>query len=103
MRSDWVLIALIFVIGIFAAGQFIKVSLSLPQLSAFYGYGIAEVSVLVSLVGIVSIVFGLVAGNIVAAFGARKTLLRCVATWVINVNPASIFTAYMGDVDFALR
>ena len=74
MRSDWVLIALIFVIGIFAAGQFIKVSLSLPQLSAFYGYGIAEVSVLVSLVGIVSIVFGLVAGNIVAAFGARKTL-----------------------------
>ena len=74
MRSDWVLIALIFVIGIFAAGQFIKVSLSLPQLSEFYGYGIAEVSVLVSLVGIVSIVFGLVAGNIVAAFGARKTL-----------------------------
>jgi len=73
--SDWFLILLIFVIGLNAAGQVIKISLTLHPLSIEFNKSLPEISFLVSLVGLISILFGLVAGNIVAAFGARRVML----------------------------
>ena len=74
-RSDWFLILLVFVIGLNAAAQVIKISLTLHPLSIEFNRSLPEISILVSLVGLISILFGLVTGNIVAAFGARRVML----------------------------
>ena len=74
-RSDWFLILLVFVIGLNAATQVIKISLTLHPLSIEFNRSLPEISILVSLVGLISILFGLVTGNIVAAFGARRVML----------------------------
>ncbi|MGB0799775.1 MAG: MFS transporter, partial [Planktomarina sp.] len=74
-RTDWIMIALIFIMGLFAAAQFIKISLLLDPLAAHYGTSVALISLLVSLVGLIGITFGLVAGDVVAAFGARRVML----------------------------
>ena len=73
--SDWFLILLVFVIGLNAAAQVIKISLTLHPLSIEFDRSLPEISILVSLVGLISILFGLVTGNIVAAFGARRVML----------------------------
>ena len=73
--SDWFLILLIFVIGLNAAAQVIKISLTLYPLSIEFNRSLPEISILVSLVGLISILFGLVTGNIVATFGARRVML----------------------------
>ena len=73
--SDWFLILLIFVIGLNAAAQVIKISLTLHPLSIEFNKSLPEISFLVSLVGLISILFGLVTGNIVAAFGSRRVML----------------------------
>ncbi|MDG2298710.1 MAG: MFS transporter [Planktomarina sp.] len=73
--SDWFLILLVFVIGLNAAAQVIKISLTLHPLSIEFNRSLPEISILVSLVGLISILFGLVTGNIVAAFGARRVML----------------------------
>ena len=73
--SDWFLILLIFVIGLNAAAQVIKISLTLHPLSIEFNRSLPEISILVSLVGLISILFGLVTGNIVATFGARRVML----------------------------
>ena len=74
-RSDWFLILLVFVIGLNAATQVIKISLTLHPLSIEFNRSLPEISILVSLVGLISILFGLVTGNIVATFGARRVML----------------------------
>ena len=74
-RSDWFLILLVFVIGLNAAAQVIKISLTLHPLSIEFNRSLPEISILVSLVGLISILFGLVTGNIVATFGARRVML----------------------------
>ena len=73
--SDWFLILLVFVIGLNAATQVIKISLTLHPLSIEFNRSLPEISILVSLVGLISILFGLVTGNIVATFGARRVML----------------------------
>ena len=73
--SDWFLILLVFVIGLNAAAQVIKISLTLHPLSIEFNRSLPEISILVSLVGLISILFGLVTGNIVATFGARRVML----------------------------
>ena len=74
-RSDWFLILLVFVIGLNAAAQVIKISLTLHPLSIEFNRSLPEISILVSLVGLISVLFGLVTGNIVATFGARRVML----------------------------
>ena len=74
-RSDRFLILLVFVIGLNAAAQVIKISLTLHPLSIEFNRSLPEISILVSLVGLISILFGLVTGNIVATFGARRVML----------------------------
>lgn len=85
-KTDWLMIALIFCVGLFAAGQFIKISLLLAPLAAHYQTDVPIISFLVSLVGIIGIIFGLIAGNLVARFGARQVMI-----WALVLGAASSF------------
>lgn len=76
--SDWPLILILFTTGLFAAWQFGKVALVLPQVAAAYDRAPEAVAWLVSVVGIVGILLGAVGGNLVASFGARRVLLFAV-------------------------
>ncbi|WP_102110091.1 MFS transporter [Oceaniglobus roseus] len=75
VRTDWLRVALLFAAGLLAAAQFGKVSLTLAEVAAAYGRDVAGVSVLVSLVSVTGVLFGAVAGMIVARYGARRMLL----------------------------
>ncbi|EKE45017.1 major facilitator superfamily protein [Oceaniovalibus guishaninsula JLT2003] len=76
-RTDWPLVAMLFVAGLLAAAQFSKVSLSLAELGRAYERAPESLAHLVSIVGLVGIAFGVVAGSFVAALGARRVLLGC--------------------------
>ena len=74
-RSDWSLILILFTAGLFAAWQFGKVALVLPEIAATYGRAPEAAAWLVSVVGIVGVLLGAIGGNLVASFGARRVLL----------------------------
>ncbi|MEM6307734.1 MAG: MFS transporter [Pseudomonadota bacterium] len=74
-RTHWGLIALTFAIGLFAALQFGKVSLTLVEFSAHYTRPIPVMAGLVSLVGVIGIVFGVMAGGWIARFGPRQVII----------------------------
>ncbi|MEL6608524.1 MAG: MFS transporter [Pseudomonadota bacterium] len=79
MRTRWGLVALLFVTGLLAAMQFIKVSLTLDALVATYDRPLQVVSGLVSLVSVMGIVLGVVAGAVVARLGTRQIILGALA------------------------
>ncbi|WP_186826986.1 MFS transporter [Shimia ponticola] len=74
-RTQWGLVAILFICGLFAALQFIKVSLVLDDLVAFYDRRIEVIAILVSLVSFVGILLGVVAGAVVARLGGRRVIL----------------------------
>ncbi|MEM7489131.1 MAG: MFS transporter, partial [Pseudomonadota bacterium] len=74
-RTRWDIVALVFLGGLLAAAQFGKVSLVLPQIAEAYGCDLATAATLVSMVGLVGLVFGAMAGGIAAAFGPGRTFL----------------------------
>lgn len=74
-QTDWLLVAILFTAGLFAATQFGKISLTLDQMATLFGRSVAGVSFLVSMVGIIGILFGIVAGQIVAALGGRRVMI----------------------------
>lgn len=74
-RTNWVLVFALLVAGLFAAAQFGKLTLTLTVLRDTYPQGGAFVPVLVSIVGIVGILFGAVAGSVVARFGVTRSLM----------------------------
>ncbi|WP_108483993.1 MFS transporter [Oceaniglobus ichthyenteri] len=90
-RTPWPLIALLYGAGLLAAAQFAKISLGLGIFAQTFDRTIAQVSVLVSAVGTVGIVLGVVAGMIVARFGARRMLLIALALGGI----VSVFQAFL--------
>ncbi len=73
MKTDWRLIALLFVTGLFAAAQFAKIALTLEPLSIVYPG--APLPWAVSALSIAGILFGVSAGVAVAQFGPRRVLL----------------------------
>lgn len=79
MRTDWGLVAILFTVGLMAAMQFIKVSLTLDELSAYYARPVEVVSFLVSMVSLMGLVLGVVAGAVVARLGTRPVILGALA------------------------
>lgn len=79
-RTNWRLVLLIWAAGLGAAAQYGKVSVVYDQLPAIYPQAGPSLGFAVSLVGFVGIVFGVVAGLLVARLGYRRTLLA--ALWV---------------------
>jgi len=75
MRS-WVLILALWCAGLGAAAQFGKISVAFQDLGAAYqGQGAVAIGLMVSVVGLVGLVFGTTAGLIVARVGARRAML----------------------------
>lgn len=74
-RTDWTLVALLYLAGLLAAGQFAKVALLLEPLGVVYPIGAGMLPVLVSLIGLTGILFGATAGVLAAGVGLRKVLL----------------------------
>ena len=81
MRSTLIVIA-VFCAGLGAAAQFGKISVLFDDLSAFYaGQGKVAMGWMVSIVGLVGLIFGTVAGVLIGPFGVRRAMLvaLCVA------------------------
>ncbi|WOI57147.1 MFS transporter [Palleronia sp. LCG004] len=73
--TDWPLVVAIFVGGLLAAGQFAKVSLGLPQIGVAFDAPATRLAYLVSILGVVGIIGGAMAGGVVAAWGAARVLV----------------------------
>jgi len=73
MTTSWRTIGLLFLAGLFAAAQFAKIAVSLDELAAQYPPELVPWAV--SALSIAGILLGVVAGAIVAHFGARRVLL----------------------------
>jgi predicted MFS family arabinose efflux permease len=72
-RTPWALMGALYLGGLLAAGQFAKVSLTLPALAGAYP-GV-PVAFIVSGVAVMGLLFGVLAGGITAAIGPRRAIL----------------------------
>lgn len=79
-RTSFPLILCLWGAGLGAAGQYGKVSVIFDQLAAIYPDAGTALGFIVSLVGLVGIIFGVVAGLVVARIRYRRALLW--ALWV---------------------
>ncbi len=76
LRRPMVLVVLIWLAGLGAAAQFGKISVLFNELRGIYGAaGDVGLGFIVSITGVVGLVFGTTAGLLVAGFGARRTLV----------------------------
>jgi len=75
MRSNWLLILTLWFAGLGAAGQYGKISVTYDALGTAYPEVGAALPWAVSLVGLVGIFLGIVAGLFVARIGFRRALL----------------------------
>ncbi len=70
----------LYLAGLGAAGQFSKLAVSFVALTEVYaGYGDAILGLAVSLISLVGLILGLVAGIVVSRIGARRVLLAALA------------------------
>ena len=74
-KTRWPLVFAIWAAGLGVAAQYGKISIVFDQLAQLYPDAGASISFTVSLVGLMGIVFGLVAGMFVASFGFRRTIV----------------------------
>ena len=77
--SPSIAILALYAAGLGAAGQFSKMAVILPQLGQAYPGAGAALGFLVSLLSLVGVVLGLVAGILVARLGFRRTLIGALA------------------------
>lgn len=75
LRTNWLLVFLLLVAGLFAAAQFGKLTLTLDVLRETYPDGGLAVPVLVSIVGMLGIVLAAVAGAVVARMGVARSIV----------------------------
>ncbi|OIQ45159.1 MAG: hypothetical protein BM558_04935 [Roseobacter sp. MedPE-SW] len=78
--TDWPMIFAIWAAGLGVAAQYGKISIIFDRMELLYPDAGASISFTVSLVGLVGIIFGLVAGLFVNFFGYRRSLVW--ALWV---------------------
>jgi predicted MFS family arabinose efflux permease len=74
-QTDWVLIGLLFAVGLFASGQFAKIALTLEPLGTAFPEAGRSLPFLVSLVGLTGILFGATAGLLAGRWGLRRVLI----------------------------
>ncbi|TDK51724.1 MFS transporter [Antarcticimicrobium luteum] len=77
--SPWIAILALYAAGLGAAGQFSKMAVILPQLGRAYPEAGTTLGFLVSLLSLVGVVLGVVAGMLVARAGFRRTLIGALA------------------------
>jgi MFS transporter, DHA1 family, inner membrane transport protein len=87
MRHPLVLTFVIYFAGLGAAGQFSKLAVTFVTLTEVYGGREAMLGLAVSLISLVGVVLGLVAGMVVNRIGAKQALVgalvlgACVSLW----------------------
>lgn len=74
-QTNWRLVWLLWGAGLGAAGQYAKISVIFDRLPEVYPGAVASLGFAVSLVGVVGIVLGVVAGVLVSKIGYRRALL----------------------------
>ncbi|PWJ12133.1 MFS transporter [Jannaschia seohaensis] len=74
-RTSWNLVGLVFLGGLLAAAQFGKIALTLPEVADAFGRPVTGVAFLVSMVGVMGLVLGPMAGGISASLGAGRVFL----------------------------
>ncbi|MDK3019714.1 MFS transporter [Pseudodonghicola flavimaris] len=82
-RSPWIAIFALYAAGLGAAGQFAKMAVILPELGRAYPQAGAALGFLISLISLMGVLLGLVAGLLVARIGFRRTLL-----WALLIGAA---------------
>ncbi len=92
MRTDWRLILLLFVAGLFAAAQFAKIALTLDALEAIYPG--RPVPFAVSAQSVMGILFGVTAGVVVARLGPRRVLLAAMVAGGVLSGLQAILPAF---------
>lgn len=86
-----VLVFLLWMAGLGAAGQFAKIGVILPELAVVYpGHG-AAIGFLLSIISLVGILFGLVAGAMLGRIGARRLLIAS----LLLASSISLFQSIM--------
>ncbi len=82
-RTNWPLVALLYALGLLAAGHFAKAALTLGALAERYPGAGGALPFAVSMTSIAGVIFGATAGIVVARLGARRVLLGAVAGGVV--------------------
>ncbi|NIZ61583.1 MFS transporter [Sedimentitalea sp. CY04] len=82
-KTRWGLILVIWAAGLGAAAQYGKISVVFDRMAELYPLAGGSIGFTVSLVGLLGILFGVVAGMFVAAFGYRRTLVWALWTGAV--------------------
>jgi len=93
-ETRWISVFLLWGIGLAAAMQFAKLSISLSDLSNHYSVKESWIALLLSSVGFTGIVLGAAAGAIVGAVGPRKALLTALIVGIIASALQSLMPAF---------
>ncbi|MEM9343157.1 MAG: MFS transporter [Pseudomonadota bacterium] len=97
MRTNWLLIGLLYGVGLLAAAQFAKIALTLESLEVVFPN--APVPFMVSALSVMGIIFGVTAGIVVARLGPRRVILvGLVAAALASALQASLppFPVFLG-------
>lgn len=79
-RTRWALVLTIWAAGLGAAGQYGKISIVFDRMGDLFPGAGSWLGFTVSMVGVIGIVFGILSGAIVAAFGFRRSMVW--ALWI---------------------
>ncbi|MEM7318743.1 MAG: MFS transporter, partial [Pseudomonadota bacterium] len=74
-RTNWPLVLVIWLAGLGAAAQYGKISVVFEQIDAHFPQAGGWLGFTVSMVGVLGVIFGILAGAIVAAIGFRRALV----------------------------
>lgn len=74
-RTRWAIVLLLCACGVLAGGQFAKISIEFTQLQAAYGASPAGMGLLLSTVGVVGLLCGVLTGFLAPRVGYRRLLL----------------------------
>ena len=84
--TDWLIVLLVWAAGLGAAAQFGKVAIALDEFRVVYDVGEVGLGFLISCVGIVGLVFGVIGGKVITQFGIKRT-------FVVGMLGAAILSA----------
>ena len=94
MRSA-LIVWMVFCAGLGAAAQFGKISVLFEDLRLFYaGYGPVAMGWMVSIVGLIGLIFGTVAGVLVGPLGARRALVGALMVAALVSAAQSVLPPY---------
>jgi len=97
-RTNWALVALLWLSGVAAGLQFAKASVAFDALAADYGASPTLAGWLLSTVGVVGVIFGASAGLVVERIGFRRSLVLGLAAAALSafetmLPPVPLFLA----------